>query len=55
MPHALPALPLLLAGVAAVARARWIARTTLLRVLTALVGLAALAGGLGLLAGTLHL
>jgi len=51
----LHALPLLVAGVAAVALARWIARTTLMRVLTVLVGLAALAGGLGLLAGTLHL
>ena len=52
MPHTLP---LLVAGVAAVALALRIARTTLMRVLTVLVGLATLAGGLGLLAGALHL
>ncbi len=52
MPHTLP---LLVAGVAALALARWIARATPMRVLTVLVGLAALAGGLGFLAGALHL
>ncbi len=48
------ALPLLLIGLVAVGLARRIARSTLMLVLTVLVGLAALAGGLGLLAGYLH-
>ncbi len=52
MPHALP---LIVVGVLAVGLALRIARTTLMLALTVLVGLTALAGGLGLLAGHLHL
>jgi len=51
MPHAIP---LLAVAILAVGLAVRIARTTLMLVLTVLVGLAALAGGLGLLAGYLH-
>jgi hypothetical protein len=55
MLHALPTPLLLLVGVLAVGLALRIARALTLLVLTVLVGLAALAGGLGLLADYLHL
>jgi len=51
MPHTLL---VLIAGLVAVGLALRLARATLMLALTVLVGLAALAGGLALLAGHLH-